>query len=167
MALCRLAFAAHQRIKRNRPRKVNRSDHIHRQLPPPVENLRRAAGTSDDGSEIFSLEAILFHMELNRLDRVGRQDRPSRIFISSLQNTQNFEFVVLCATDPSIPDRFDPGQGGFVVSVGVNGMDGRANLLKIRNCRGAYPVVLRMSNPENILGWRPIQPALPRGSVLI
>jgi hypothetical protein len=48
-------------------------------------------------------ETILLHVELDRLDRIGRQNGPPSLLVCRGENSEHFEFVMLRRAGLGIP----------------------------------------------------------------
>ena len=90
-----------------------------------------AVAAADEGGEIPWPEIVLFHVVLDRLDRVGRVDRPPAVLIGLQERCENAEPIGGSGADSRVPihQAINFGQNFLVLGIGCDGLDPHGSMV--------------------------------------
>lgn len=88
-----------------------------------AEHFRDATARAEDRQEISTREPLLFHPELNRLDRIWVRQEVDALLVRFNEDAKRLQFVRVLRTGPGVPQAFDLEQAALVVVLRSDGTD--------------------------------------------
>jgi hypothetical protein len=95
-------------------------DHANRQAALAVQDLRNARSRSDERFQVLAREPLLFHGELDRLDRIRRLHRVMLGLVGIDKRCQHIETVALRRAAFRAPKTLNLVEGFLVVRLRAN-----------------------------------------------